>query len=304
MSLFRVADIEQTISACAHDLGDGFIVRRALPSARRQMVGPFVFLDSFGPVSLAAGRGVDSRPHPHIGLATLSYLTQGQMRHRDSEGHDRTLGPGEAALMIAGRGIVHSERSPQDQREGDGAPLAGFQTWIALPAQDEEMAPSFHAFPADTLPRVDGEGIDLRLVAGELMGRRAPAPVRSPLFCADVTMVAGARFRLDAEHRERAVYVVEGAIKVQCQDGGFGQGQLVVFKAGAEIILRAQTPARLMLLGGDPLTEKRHVFWNFVSSRRARISQAIEDWREGRFPKVPGETEFTPLPQDRAFEPS
>ncbi len=291
------ADIEQILLPAVRDLGDGFEVRRALPSAQRRMVGPFIFLDTFGPVTFGAGQGVDSRPHPHIGLSTLSYLLEGEMLHRDSEGYVQTLRAGEVNLMTAGSGIVHSERTPDADRASDQARLFGVQAWIALPTRAEETDPSFQHVMGEALPSLEGEGISLRLLAGSLLGRRAPTHTHSDLFSADVALADGARFRVDAEHVERAVYVLDGQVEAQGQTGAFGKDQLVVFKPGAEIVLRARGPARLLLLGGEPLAEKRHVYWNFVSSRRERIEQAAEDWRERRFPGVPGETEFTPLPQ-------
>lgn len=297
MSFLSAAQIDQIVLPAVRDLGDGFEVRRALPSAQRRMVGPFIFLDTFGPVAFAAGEGVDSRPHPHIGLSTLSYLLQGQMLHRDSEGYVQTLRAGEVNLMTAGSGIVHSERTPDDDRARADARLFGVQTWIALPTDQEEAAPSFQHVPASALPTLEGEGIHLRLLAGSLLGRRAPTHTHSDLFNADVALEAGARFRIDAEHVERAVYVLQGEVEALGQTGSFSKDQLVVFKPGAEIVLRAMGPARLMVLGGEPLPEKRHVFWNFVSSRKDRIAQAADDWRERRFPGVPGETEFTPLPE-------
>ncbi|MEH0196454.1 pirin family protein [Caulobacter sp. CCNWLY153] len=291
------ADIEQILLPAVRDLGDGFEVRRALPSAQRRMVGPFIFLDTFGPVTFGAGQGVDSRPHPHIGLSTLSYLLEGEMLHRDSEGYVQALRAGEVNLMTAGSGIVHSERTPDADRASDQARLFGVQAWIALPTRAEETDPSFQHVMGEALPSLEGEGISLRLLAGSLLGRRAPTHTHSDLFSADVALADGARFRVDAEHVERAVYVLDGQVEAQGQTGAFGKDQLVVFKPGAEIVLRARGPARLLLLGGEPLAEKRHVYWNFVSSRRERIEQAAEDWRERRFPGVPGETEFTPLPQ-------
>jgi redox-sensitive bicupin YhaK (pirin superfamily) len=297
--LSATAEIDQIVLPPARDLG-GFEVRRALPSAQRQMVGPFIFFDAFGPVTLTAGQGIDSRPHPHIGLSTLSYLIEGEVLHRDSEGHVQALQAGDVNLMTAGRGIVHSERTTERERASDSARLFGVQSWIALPARHEETAPGFQNVPAQSLPRLEGEGIDLRLLAGSLLGRRAPTLTHSDLFNADVALIDGARFRIDAEHIERAVYVLSGQIQVQGQSGLFGKDQLVVFKPGAEIVLKASGPARLMVLGGEPLAERRHVYWNFVSSRRDRIEQAVEDWREQRFAKVPDETEFTPLPEAAA----
>jgi redox-sensitive bicupin YhaK (pirin superfamily) len=296
------ADIDQVLLPAVRDLGDGFEVRRALPSAQRRMVGPFIFLDSFGPVAFRSGQGLDTRPHPHIGLATLTYLIEGEIVHRDSEGYVQAIRPGEVNVMTAGRGIVHSERSG-DAFRASGGTVFGFQSWMALPTAQEETAPGFQHFGAAELPHSEGEGISLRLIAGTLHGRRAPTRAFSDLFNADVSLIDGARFRIDAEHLERAVYVVSGAIEIAGQTGSFGKDRLVVFKPGAEIVLRASGATRLMLLGGEPLPEKRHIYWNFVSSRRERIEQAARDWRDRRFPGVPGETEFIPLPDAPLFRP-
>lgn len=289
------AEVEQLLLPAVHDLGDGFEVRRALPSAQRRMVGPFIFLDSFGPVVFRAGEGLDTRPHPHIGLATLTYLIEGEMVHRDSESYVQTIRPGEVNLMTAGRGIVHSERSGDGFRASGGT-VFGFQSWLALPLAHEETDPGFQHVDAAELPYMEGEGVTLRLLAGSLHGRRAPTHAFSDMFNADLSLADDARFRIDTEHVERAVYVVSGAIEVAGQTGLFGKDRLIVFRPGAEIVLRASGATRLMLLGGEPLGEKRHIYWNFVSSSRERIEQAARDWRDRRFPGVPGETEFIPLP--------
>jgi redox-sensitive bicupin YhaK (pirin superfamily) len=300
MTLFNSAEVEQVLLPNVRDLGDGFQVRRALPSAQRRMVGPFIFLDSFGPVSFRAGEGLDSRPHPHIGLSTLTYLIDGEIVHRDSEGYVQTISPGEVNLMTAGRGIVHSERSG-DLVRASGGTVFGFQSWIALPLRYEETKPGFQHLAAADIPEVEGEGATLRLIAGSLHGLRSPTRTFSDLFNADVALKDGARFAVSAEHVERAVYVVSGAIEIAGQTGRFDKDQLVVFKPGAEIVLRASGATRLMVLGGEPLGEKRHIYWNFVSSNQERIAQAALDWRDRRFPGVPGETEFTPLPDARVF---
>ena len=294
MTFASNAGIEQVILPAIRDLG-GFSVKRALPSLLRRTVGPFIFLDSFGPVTFGPGAGIDSRPHPHIGLATISYLIEGEIIHRDSENYVQKISPGEANIMTAGRGIVHSERSSDTLREAGGR-LFGFQSWVALPTAHEETGPGFQHLAADELPNIEGEGIDMRLIAGSLHGRRAPTRTFSDMFNADVALSSGARFRIDGEHIERAVFVISGTVEVTGQDERFTQDQLVVFKPGSEIVLKAIGPARLMVLGGEPLNEKRHIFWNFVSSRRDRIEQAALDWQNRMFPGVPGETEFTPLP--------
>jgi redox-sensitive bicupin YhaK (pirin superfamily) len=290
-----VAEIEQILLPNVRDLGDGFEVRRALPSAQRRMVGPFIFLDSFGPVAFHDGQAMDVRPHPHIGLSTVTYLLEGAIVHRDSEGYVQTIKPGEVNLMTAGRGIVHSERSGPEVRTHGGT-IAGLQSWIALPRSHEETAPGFQHLGSGDLPYMEGDGARVRVIAGTLHGKRAPTNAYSDLFNADVSLDDGASFRIDAEHIERGIYIVNGAIEITGQTGAFGKDRLVVFKPGAEIVLRALGPTRMMVLGGEPLSEPRHVFWNFVSSSRERIEQAAEDWKDRRFPGVPGDDEFTPLP--------
>jgi redox-sensitive bicupin YhaK (pirin superfamily) len=297
------AAVEQVLLPNVRDLGDGFLVRRALPSAQRRTVGPFIFLDSFGPVTFRAGEGLDARPHPHIGLSTLTYLIEGEIVHRDSEGYVQTIHPGGVNLMTAGRGIVHSERSSPPVRAAGGT-VFGFQSWIALPVAHEETKPGFQHLAAESLPQTDGEGATMRLLAGSLHGLRSPTSAFSDLFDADVSLVAGARFQVSAEHIERAAYVVGGQVEIEGQTGSFTKDQLIVFKPGAEIVLKASGAARLMILGGEPLPEKRHIFWNFVSSSRERIEQASRDWQERQFPGVPGETEFIPLPDAPVFRAS
>jgi redox-sensitive bicupin YhaK (pirin superfamily) len=287
--------VEQVVLPSTRDLGD-FNVRRALPSAQRRMVGPFVFLDRAGPIVFRAGDGVDTRPHPHIGLATLTYLLEGEVVHRDSEGYVQTIRPGDVNLMTAGRGVVHSERSGPEVRAAGGT-LFGFQAWLALPLELEEIDPHFQHVAAGDLPADEGDGITLRLLAGTLHGRRAPTRMFSDTLYADLALVDGARFRIDAGHIERAAYVAEGKVEVIGQTGSFDKDQLVVFKPDAEVVLRAIGSARIILLGGEPLEGKRHIFWNFVSSRRERIDQAARDWRDGSFPGIPGETEYIPLPE-------
>ena len=288
--------IEQIILPNVRDIG-GFDVRRALPSAQRRMVGPFIFLDSFGPVVFGPGEGMDTRPHPHIGLSTISYLLQGEMLHRDSAGHIQQLRAGEINLMTAGRGIVHSERS-SDTVRASGGDLKGFQAWVALPESHEEAEPDFQHVLAERIPHIEGEGASLRLLGGSLEGRQSPTQTVSDLFYADLQLQAGARYRLSAEHIERALYVVSGEVEVLGQPGRFGADRLVVLRPDSEVVLRAIGPARLLLLGGEPLEGRRHIYWNFVSSRPERIQQAAEDWRARRFPDVPGDEDFIPLPDD------
>lgn len=281
------------------DLGDGFTVRRALPSAQRRMVGPFIFFDQMGPALLDSGRGLDVRPHPHIGLATVTYVFKGEILHRDNLGVVQPIRPGEVNWMTAGRGIVHSERTPPEIRKG-ASELFGIQVWVALPKAHEEREPSFVHHGAQALPVIEGEGKNLRMIVGELFGARSPVETLSPMFYGDLRLDAGARLSLAADHAERAAYVVEGNLEVAGDACCFEAGQLVIFKPGASVELRAgkQKSARLMLIGGEPMDGPRHIFWNFVSSSRERIEVARRDWREGRFAQVPGETEFIPLPDE------
>ena len=285
--------IETVIVPRARDLG-GFAVRRALPSVQKQMVGPFIFFDQMGPAEFIIGKGLDVRPHPHIGLATVTYLFEGEILHRDSLGTLQPIRPGDVNWMTAGSGIAHSERSPQSER-AQGGHLFGIQAWVALPATAEETAPDFAHHARDALPVVAGEGKEVRLITGSLYGERSPVPTFSEMFYADARLEAGARLPLPAEHEERAVYVVGGEVEVA--GDRFAEGQLLVFRPGDAITLTASGPARLLLLGGEPMDGPRHIWWNFVSSRQDRIEQAKADWRAGRFATVPGETEFIPLPE-------
>jgi len=288
--------VDMIILPPVRDLGDGFTVRRALPSAHRRTVGPFIFFDQAGPVTFSAGEGLDVRPHPHIGLATVTYLLQGELLHRDSLGSVQTIRPGAVNWMTAGRGIVHSERTGEDVRSA-GGPLFGLQTWVALPKQHEETAPAFFHHEASDIPQADAGGVSIRVVAGSSDGMTSPVQTFSDTLYADISLADGARYQLKAEHIERAAYVISGALTVEGQTGGFAAGELVIFKPDAEIILRADGPTRLMLVGGEPLAEPRHIFWNFVSSSQERIEQAKADWQQNRFDRVPGETEFIPLPE-------
>jgi redox-sensitive bicupin YhaK (pirin superfamily) len=287
--------VDLVILPPVRDLGDGFNVRRALPSPQRRMVGPFIFFDQMGPTAFSGGAGLDVRPHPHIGLATLTYLLEGEIEHRDSLGSVQTIRPGEVNLMTAGSGITHSERSPASARTTGGV-LFGLQTWIALPAGDQEIAPAFDHYAAREIPTLDAEGVRFSLVVGQSHGQRSPVKTYSDTLYADLVLDAGARYQLKADHAERAVYVVSGSIEIVGQDGRFETGEFVVFKPGAEIVLRATASARLMLVGGEPFPEQRQIFWNFVSTSAERIEQAKRDWREGRFAPVPGDPEFIPLP--------
>jgi redox-sensitive bicupin YhaK (pirin superfamily) len=270
---------------------DGISVLRLLPTSRRRMVGPFVFFDHFGPVAFPPGAGMRVRPHPHINLATVTYLFEGEIVHRDSLGSQQPIRAGDVNWMTAGRGIVHSERSDG----AAGGRMHGIQLWVALPTADEETEPAFHHHPAATLPRLDGGG-DLRLIAGTAFGRSSPVRTFSPLFYLDAALDDGATIALPEEHEERAAYVTGG--RLLCGGEALEPGRLAVFDRGDRPALRAEGRTRLVLLGGAPLDGERHVWWNFVSSRRERIEQAKRDWKEGRFPRVPGdEQEFIPLPE-------
>jgi hypothetical protein len=285
--------IELEIEGRARDLGS-FEVRRVLPARARQRVGPFIFFDHFGPVTFGAGQGMDVRPHPHIGLATVTYLFEGEILHRDSLGSRQPIRPGDVNWMVAGGGIVHSERTPADVRARGGT-MHGLQCWIALPTEVEECAPRFEHHPTASLPVVRRDGATLRVIAGRAYGAAAPTGVLSPTLYVDVELAAGATVPVDAEHEERAVYVVAGTVSW----GGrpLNGATLTVLRPGAALSLTAQTAARLVLIGGAPLAGPRHLEWNFVSSSQERIERAKADWRDGRFPMVPGdEHERIPLP--------
>lgn len=278
-----------------HDLGDHFAVRRALPNRQRRMVGPFVFLDRMGPHVFKQGVGLDVRPHPHIGLATVTYLLEGEIFHRDSLGNALAIRPGEVNWMTAGSGIVHSERTAPEVRASEAA-LSGLQCWVALPKQHEETPPSFDHYTQAQLPTYQGEGVEARVIAGQLNGLRSPVKTLSELVYVDIELAPGASFTIPAEYSERAIYTLSGQIVLE-EDGSFEPEQLLLLKPKIDIVVRAgETGARLMLLGGEPLDGPRYVVWNFVSSSVERIEQAKEDWKAQRFAKVPGETEFIPLP--------
>ncbi|HEV2610783.1 MAG TPA: pirin family protein [Noviherbaspirillum sp.] len=279
------------------DLGDNFTVRRALPSAQRRMVGPFIFFDQMGPTVLAAGNGLDVRPHPHIGLATVTYLFEGEIMHRDSLGSLQPIRPGEVNWMTAGRGIVHSERTAPELRRQE-VRLSGLQCWVALPREHEEAEPAFAHIGAEELPVEQGEGIEARVIAGSFFGKTSPVHTLSPLFYVDVQLQPGASLPVSVEYSERAIYLVSGQIDLG-RDGVFDPGRMMVLKEGAQLVVRnaGNVTARLMLLGGEPMSEARYITWNFVSSSAERIEQAKEDWRKRRFPEVPDETEFIPLPE-------
>lgn len=285
--------IETVITPRATDLG-AFAVRRALPSARRKMVGPFIFFDQMGPAEFLAGRGIDVRPHPHIGLATLTYLFSGEIAHRDSLGVHQVIAPGAANLMTAGRGIVHSERTPAEARNG-ASTLFGAQMWLALPKTHEEGDAAFIHHAKSELPVIDAERMRARVIAGAAFGAKSPLLFPWETLCVDVEAQEGAKLPLEKETEERAVYVMAGEIAIA--GDRYAEGRLLVFRPGDALsVLVTRGPARLMVLGGAPMDGPRHIWWNFVSSDPERIEQAKVDWREGRFGGVPGETEFIPLP--------
>ena len=291
--------IETLIIPRAHDLG-GFEVRRALPAPKRQMVGPFIFFDQAGPAEFLTGKGVDVRPHPHIGLATVTYLFRGEFQHRDSLGSNQTILPGAVNWMVAGRGVTHSERTSIETRQGPHS-LYGIQTWVALPEDREEVAPSFEHHGKEALPMIEAEGVRLRLILGRAYGEAAPASVFSETFYADVALQPGARFPLPDDHEDRGLYVLEGSISIAGQT--FEPGRMMVFRPGDPITVAAgEAGARLMALGGATMGKPRYIWWNFVSSSRERIEAAKEDWRRGAwgaglFDLPPDDRgEFIPLP--------
>ena len=286
--------IEHVIVPRARDLG-GFEVRRALPSAKKQMVGPFIFFDQMGPAEFLIGSGIDVRPHPHIGLATVTYLFEGEIYHRDSLGSALAIRPGELNLMTAGSGIVHSERETSEATQHTRR-MFGLQAWAALPKSHEEQAPAFAHHGSDELPRIDGDGKRVRIIMGTLYGETSPAQFPHPTFYAEAVLAPGAVLPLDADYDERAVFVASGEIDIAGDT--FTSGQLLVFRPGDRISILANSNARLMLLGGEPMDGPRHIWWNFVSSSKDRIRAAKEDWKQGRYPLVPGdETDFIPLPE-------
>jgi hypothetical protein len=285
--------LQNVIVPRPRDIG-GFEVRRVLPSSERRSVGPFVFFDQIGPAELAPGQGIDVRPHPHIGLATVTYLFAGRIVHRDSLGTVQSIEPGAVNWMTAGRGIVHSERSDAELRKRRQK-LYGIQIWVALPKQHEEAEPDFTHYEAESLPLIEGDGKIVRVIAGSLFGKSSPVKTFSSLFYADAALQADARLSLSAEHEERAIYLLEGTVEAAGQL--FEPGRLLVFSSGDEILVKSNGTARLLLFGGEPLDGPRHVWWNFVSSSRECLEQAKADWKAGRFAPVPGDTEFIPLPE-------
>jgi redox-sensitive bicupin YhaK (pirin superfamily) len=284
------------ITGQAHNLGNGFFVTRLLPQMARRSIGPFVFFDYFGPVDFAPGKGIDVRPHPHIGLATITYLFEGSQMHRDTLGSVQEIRPGDVNWMTAGRGIAHSERTGDVVRAG-GHRLHGIQSWIGLPQGDEEAPPAFQHFGVADLPEREDKGVALRLIAGEGFGLKSPIKTFSPIFYADARFAPGGALHLGAEHEERALFVIEGEVQTPEVHGA---GAMLALEPGEEVTLYADAPARVMLLGGAALDGERHIWWNFVSSSRDRIERAKQEWKDGKFGLIPGDDkEFIPLPEPR-----
>jgi hypothetical protein len=285
-----------------HYLGDGFFVTRLLPDIARRSVGPFLFFDYFGPVSFVPGKGIDVRPHPHIGLATITYLFEGSQMHRDTLGSVQEILPGDVNWMTAGRGIAHSERTGPEARAA-GHRLHGIQTWIGLPATDEEAEPHFQHFKSTDLPELERRDVKLRLMVGSAFGLFSPVRVFSPIFYADARFDPGGAFTFQPEHEERAVFITEGEIKIHGGANGVethAAGRMLVLDKGEEISMFAEAPARVILFGGAPLDGPRHIWWNFVSSSKDRIERAKQDWKEGVFGLIPGDDqEFIPLPEEK-----
>lgn len=291
--VYQCDAISQVIVPRTVDLGD-FAVRRALPSGQTRMVGPFIFFDYFGPAEFRAGNGLDVRPHPHIGLATVTYLFDGEIMHRDSLGTAMAIRPGEVNWMTAGRGIVHSERT-RPERRVDGEPIHGLQMWVALPAAKEEMEAGFAHHATAEFPVIMENGKDVRVVVGSLYGASSPVPTVHETIFGDVHLKAGTSLPLDADHEERAIYVIEGVVDIA--GDRFEPGRLLVFKPGDAPTITAVNDTHFVIVGGAPMDGPRHIWWNFVSSRKERIEQAKADWKAGHFDKVPGdEIEFIPLP--------
>jgi len=286
------------ITGKAHDLGDGFFVTRLLPQIARRSIGPFVFFDYFGPVDFAPGKGIDVRPHPHIGLATVTYLFDGSQMHRDTLGTVQEIKPGDVNWMTAGRGIAHSERTGAEVR-ASGHRMHGIQSWVGLPQADEEAPPEFHHVGVADLPEREESGVTLRLIAGTAFGLTSPVKTFSPIFYADARFAPGGALHYSAEHEERAFLVIEG--EVQTGDVEVhGPGAMLALEAGEEVTLYADGPARVMLLGGAKLDGERHIWWNFVASSRERIERAKQEWKEGKFGLIPGDDkEFIPLPEPK-----
>jgi len=284
--------VETVIVPCSRDLG-GFDVRRALPSTRRKMIGPFIFFDQMGPATFAPGKGIDVRPHPHIGLSTVTWLIEGEIMHRDSLGSIQAIRPGAVNWMTAGSGIAHSERTPDELRSG--AKLYGLQTWLALPKAHEETAPRFEHFSADRLPTFEGDGVEATVIAGTGWGKRSPVGVFTDTLYVDMRLTDGTKLTIPPEHEERGVYVLAGEIEIA--GDRFGVGSMLVLRPDKPVDVLAHGAVHLVALGGATADGPRHIWWNFVSSSAERIEQAKADWKAGRFDPVVDDDEFIPLPE-------
>lgn len=276
------------------DLGGGLMVSRVLPGHPHQMVGPFIFFDHVGPMTAAPGQDVDVRPHPHIGLATVTWLFEGEMIHRDSLGVVQPIAPGDVNWMTSGRGIVHSERGDPALRKS-ARQLFGIQSWVALPTAHEDAEPAFSHHPAASLPNISLPGVEMRLIAGDAFGEKSPAPTFSRMFYLAAELEVGATLTLPAEHEERGVYLVQGEVLVS--DLSLPEKHLAYLPAGKEVGIKAKSQSRLMLLGGEKMDGERFIWWNFVASSKQRMEEAKQRWHEQRFAAIPGETEFIPLPE-------
>lgn len=289
----RGGDVELLIRPRERDLG-GFTVRRVLPSPARRMVGPYIFFDHMGPATFPPGEGISVRPHPHIGLSAVTWLFEGVIMHRDSLGYRQPIRPGAVNFMTAGSGIVHSERTPPEE-SAEGATAHGIQLWLALPSAEEEAAPSFTHYAAKVIPVTETLGPRLSVIIGEAYGLRSPVTAVSPTLYAEALFGEGGELPLPDAYEARAVYMVSGGATIG--DSAIGEGEMAVIRPGTAGSIRTEGPARAMLIGGEPFPEDRTIWWNFVSSTEERIERAKEDWREGRFPPVPGDDEFIPLPE-------
>jgi hypothetical protein len=283
----------------ARDFSDGINARSILPSAQRPMIGPFVFLDQLGPKVFATGQGFDMLPHPHTGLAAVTYLIDGEVIHRDSLGTVQTIRPGEVNWMTAGSGVVHSERT-SDRLRLSGSDFLGVQAWIALPSRHEEVDAAFAHHDTYDIPRLYADGVEFTLIAGASDGLVSPVKTYSDLVFAEIVLTSGARYQVKPDHIERAIYVIAGEVEIEGQGKSFGEQQLIVLKPGADIVLHAPAfhSVRMMLLAGEPFPEPRHIYWNFVASSSERIEQAKSDWRQRRFPEIPDDDELIPLPEN------
>ena len=284
--------IELVITPQVRSLGS-FDVRRALPARKKQMIGPFIFFDQMGPTVFAGDQAIDVRPHPHIGISTITWLFEGEIQHRDSLGFDVTIRPGEVNWMTAGSGIVHSERSPESSR-GKKAPLAGIQSWVALPKDQEEIAPAFYHYSADQIPQISDKGVRISLIVGTAWGQTSAVKVASATLYAEINLQAGANLTIPNAAQERGIYLYAGKLDVNGMT--FDSGNLLVLKEHAKVAVCALADTRFILLGGATLDGPRHLYWNFVSSSQERIEKAKQDWLNKRFPSVPGDDEFIPLP--------